>query len=99
MAERFLRGQSAGKPAVFKNRATPADPGADADLAGGPHGMARDQFAGNGGQPAKNGVAQSVAQKLAAAGTGIWGPFAHVSTVSRTCAMLRQSAKLFLRKP
>jgi len=91
MAENLLGGQGLGKPAIFIGRTTPANPGADADLAGGPRGMPRDQFAGNGGQAAKNGVAQSVAQKLAAAGAGIWGPFAHVSTV---CKNMRHVAAI-----
>jgi hypothetical protein len=84
MAEHFLGGQSLGKSAVFKSRATPADPGADADLAGGPAGLARDQLAAHRSQPAKNGEAQPVAQKLAAAGAGIWRMFVHGSAISMT---------------
>ena len=67
MAEHLLGGQGLGKSAILKSRAPPANPGADADLAGGPGGLARDQLAANRSQPAKNGIAQPVAQKLAAA--------------------------------
>jgi hypothetical protein len=81
LAERFLGGQSVGKPAVFKSRATPADAGADADLAGRPGGLAPGQPADHGCQPAQNGEAQPVAQKLAAAGAGIRGTSVHDSAI------------------
>ena len=70
MAGRFLGGQGSGKPAVCKSRATPANPGADADLAGGSGSLARDQFAANGSQPAEHDIAKAVAKKLAAAVAG-----------------------------
>ena len=71
MAEHFLGGQSLGQTAVVKSRATPADAGADADLAGGPGGLAPGQPAAHRSQSAKNGQAQPVAQELAAAGAGM----------------------------
>jgi hypothetical protein len=74
-------GQGLGKPAIFKNRATPANPGADADLAGGPGGLADHQFATDRGQSAKTDIAKSIAQKLAAAGVGIRRTSVHGSTV------------------
>jgi hypothetical protein len=82
MAEHFLGGQSLGKSAVFKSPATPAKPGADADLAGGSDGLARGQLAANRSQPAKSDITQSVAQKLAAAGAGIWRTSVHGSAIS-----------------
>ena len=95
MAGHFLGGQSLGKPAVFKSRATPADPGADADLAGGPAGLARDQLAANRSQPAKNGQAQPVAQELASAGAGIWRMFVHGSAISMTIRHPAQPGSTF----
>jgi hypothetical protein len=82
LAERLLGGQSVGKPAVFKSRATPADAGADAELAGGPGGGASGQPAAHCGQPAKNRQAQPVAQELAAAGAGIRRTSVHNSAIS-----------------
>jgi hypothetical protein len=81
MAEHFLGGQRLWKSAVFKSPATPANPGADADLAGGSGGLARDQLAANRSQPAKSDITQSVAQKLAATGAGIWRTFIHGSAM------------------
>jgi hypothetical protein len=82
MAEHFLGGQGLGKSAVFKSLATPANPGADADLAGGSDGLMRDQLAANRSQPAKSDITQSVAQKLAAASAGIWRTSLHGSAIS-----------------
>jgi hypothetical protein len=82
MAEHFFGGQSLGKSAVVKSPATPANPGADADLAGGSGALARDQLAANRSQPAKSDITQSVAQKLAAAGAGIWRTSVHGSAIS-----------------
>jgi hypothetical protein len=82
MAGRFLGGQGSGKPAVFKSRATPANPGADADLAGGPGGRAPGQLAADRGQRAKHCEAQPVAQKLAAAGAGILRASVHHSAIA-----------------
>jgi hypothetical protein len=90
MAGRLLCGQGAGKPAVFKSRATPADAGADADLAGGPARLASGQRAAHRGQPAKNRQAQPVAQELAAAGAGNWSMSVHNSAISTS---LRQVAE------
>jgi hypothetical protein len=84
VAENFLGGQSLGKSAVFKSLATPANPGADADLAGGSDGLARDQPAANRSQPAKSDITQSVAQKLAATGAGIWRTFVHGTAISKS---------------
>jgi hypothetical protein len=81
LAERFLGGQSVGKSAACKSDATPADAGADADLAGWPGGVASGQPADHGRQPAQNGEAQPVAQKLAAAGAGIRGTSVHNSAI------------------
>jgi hypothetical protein len=81
MAEHLLCGQSLGKSAVIKSLATPANPGADADLSGGSGGLAREELAAHRSQPAKNDVAQSVAQKLAASGAGIWRMSVHVSAI------------------
>jgi hypothetical protein len=82
MAGRLLGGQSLGKSAVVKSLATPANPGADADLAGGSNGLARDQLAADGSQPAKHDVTHPVAQKLAAAGAGMWRTSVHGSAIS-----------------
>jgi hypothetical protein len=82
MAEDFLGGQSLGQSAVVKSRATPANAGADANLAGGAGGRARDELPANRSQPAKKSVAQSVAQKLAAAGAGIRRTSVHASAIS-----------------
>jgi hypothetical protein len=81
MAEGLLGGEGLGKSAILISGAAPANTGADTDLPGGAGGLAGDQFAANGGQAAKNRVAQPVAQELAAAGAGIWGACAHVSVV------------------
>jgi hypothetical protein len=82
MAEHFLGGQSLGKTAVFKRLAPPANPGADADLACGSGGLARDQPAADGSQPAKHDAAHPVPQKLATTGAGIWRTFIHGSAMS-----------------
>ena len=87
---RFLGGEGLGKAAIFKSRATPANPGAEADLAGGPGALARGQLAGHRGQPAKHDVAQAVAQKLAAAVIGNRRTFVHGSTV---CMNIRHLAE------
>jgi hypothetical protein len=81
MAQHILGRQSLRKFAIVKSFATPANPGADAHSARGPGGLARDQFAADGSQPAKEGVAQPVAQKLAASGAGIWKMSVHVSAI------------------
>jgi hypothetical protein len=75
-------GQSLGKAAVVKSLATAADSGADADLSGRPDTLARNEFAGYGGQAAEDGEAQSVAQKLAATGAGIRRMSVHASAIS-----------------
>jgi hypothetical protein len=81
MAERILGGQSLGQSAIVKGLAVPANSGAEADLAGGAGGLARDQLAAHGGQRAQNGVAQPVAQKLASSGAGSWRMPAHISAI------------------
>jgi hypothetical protein len=82
MAEDFLGGQGLGQSAVVKSRATPANAGADADLAGRPGGRAGDELPANRSQPAKKGIAQPVAQKLAAAGAGFRRTSVHASAIS-----------------
>jgi hypothetical protein len=54
------------------------------DLVGGSGGMAGDEFAAHGGQPAEDGVTQSVAQKLAAGGAGKCRMSVHVSAISKS---------------
>jgi hypothetical protein len=81
MAEHLLCGQSLGQSAVIKSLATPANPGADADLSAGSGGLARHQLAAHRSQPAKSDVAQPVAQKLAASGARIWRMSVHVSAI------------------
>jgi hypothetical protein len=81
MAEHFLGGQSLGQPAVIESRATPANPGANTDLAVGPCGLAGNQLSADRGQRAKDGVAQPVAQKLSSSGAGIWKMSIHVLAI------------------
>jgi hypothetical protein len=64
MAERLLGGQSLGKSAIFKGPAVPANPGADADLAGGAGGLARDQPAAHRSQRAENGSSAARRAKI-----------------------------------
>jgi hypothetical protein len=82
MAGRFLGGQSLGKSAIFKSLATPANPGADADPACGPDGLARHQFSANCSQPTQGKITQSVAKKLPATGVGLWKRPFHNSATS-----------------
>jgi hypothetical protein len=88
-----------GKAAVFKSLTTPANPGADADLPGGPRGLARDKFAAHRSQGAKNAVAKSVAQKLAASGVGIWRMSAHISAISINIRLSEKTGLPFLAQP
>jgi hypothetical protein len=95
MAEGLLGGQGLGKSAILIDGAAPAQAGADADLAGGAGGLAGDQLAADGGQAAKNGVAQAVAQELAAAGAGIGRTSAHVSAVLVNMRYLEETGSTY----
>jgi hypothetical protein len=78
----LLGRQGVGKPAIGKNRATPAEAGADANLAAGPCGGAPGQPAAHCGQSGQNRETQAIPQKFAAAGAGIWRASVHNSAIS-----------------